>query len=201
MAEPDLQLVTPLSPSAPAWVEAVMGDFDEFLRDHASCEKKASGMALAVASHYPDQPALLEAMAELAAEELGHYREVIKVMVKRGVVPGPDTKDPYINALNQLVRKGPANFLLDRLIVASVVERRGAERFGLIAERLANSGTEPELARFYSAIAQSESRHWTLFLKLALNHCNSEEVWPRFNDISDREAEIVGSLPLRPALH
>ena len=178
-----------------------MGDFDEFLRDHASCEKKASGMALAVASHYPDKPLLLEAMAELAAEELGHYREVVRVMVKRGVIPGPDTKDPYVNALNQLVRKGPENFLLDRLCVASVVERRGAERFGLIAERLAAAGEEPELSRFYTAIAQSEARHWTLFLNLALQHCDAAEVWQRFNDISSHEAALLETLPLRPALH
>ncbi len=68
MAESDLSLAEPLLPSPPAWSEAVLADFDSFLSDHASCEKKASGMALSVASHYPDRPRLLNAMAELAAE-------------------------------------------------------------------------------------------------------------------------------------
>ena len=36
-----------LVPSPDAWLDAVLADFDSFLKDHASCEKKASGMALA----------------------------------------------------------------------------------------------------------------------------------------------------------
>ena len=58
-----------LEPTPPGWLEAVLADFDGFLKDHASCEKKASGMALNIASHYPDQPTLVAAMADLAVEE------------------------------------------------------------------------------------------------------------------------------------
>ena len=69
-----------LEPTPSGWLDAVCDDFDAFLKDHASCEKKASGMALNIASHYPDQPALVSAMADLAVEELGHYREVIRLL-------------------------------------------------------------------------------------------------------------------------
>ena len=175
----------------------MLADFDTFLADHASAEKKASGMALNVASHYPDQPELLRAMADLAVEELSHYREVIRIMLARGVTPTPDVKDPYVNALNKLVRRGPENFLLDRLLVGAVVERRGAERFALVAEHI----DDPTLQKFYASIAASEARHWTLFVELALAHCDADEVWPRLHELSAAEASLVAELPIRSALH
>lgn len=201
MAEPHLPLTPPAAPALPAspkaWVDTVMADFNEFLRDHASCEKKASGMALNMAAHYPDQVNLLNAMVELAVEELNHYREVIRIMLQRNVIPGADSKDVYVNQLNKNVRKGPANFLLDRLLVGAVIERRGAERFALVAKYI----DDPGLRTFYAAIAASEARHWVLFYDLALSHCESTAVAPRFAELSAIEADIMLNLPLRPALH
>ena len=111
-----------LAATDPRWLEAVLADFPAFLRDHASCEKKASGMALAMAAHYPDRPVLLAAMADLAAEELGHYREVVRLLVERDLQPGADVRDPYVNALNAEVRRGSMEYLLDRLLVGAVVD-------------------------------------------------------------------------------
>lgn len=185
-----------------------MAQFDEFLKDHASCEKKASGMAMAVASHYPDQPELLHAMVDLAVEELNHYREVIRLLLANNITPAPDRKDPYINELNQHIRRGPENFLLDRLLMGAIVERRGAERFALVAERLtqassaAGLGNDTDaLARFYRSIAASEHRHWELFYKLACTHCEAHAVAPRFDALTRIEADIMLRQPLRPALH
>lgn len=197
MVEPDFSLIDPLKPSPRAWLDSVLADFDGFLADHASCEKKASGMAMSMASHYPDKPELLSAMADLAVEELSHYREVIRLMLQRGVYPTPDTKDPYINALNRLVRKGADVFLMDRLLLGAIVERRGAERFACIAEAV----TEPMLQKFYQAIAASEARHWTLFYTLAWRHCDQREVNERFRALTTIEAEIMLGLPYRAALH
>lgn len=197
MAEPDISLAVQLAATPDAWINAVTADFNEFLRDHASCEKKASGMALSMASHYPDQPDLLNAMVELAVEELSHYREVIRIMLARQLTPGPDVKDPYINQLNRHVRRGPGNFLLDRLLIGAVVERRGAERFALIATHL----DDPDLKRFYADIAASEARHWGLFFDLALQHCEGAPVQQRFAQLTAIEGEIMLGLPLRPALH
>ena len=195
MVESALQLT--LAPSPTAWVDCVLSEFDHFLSDHASCEKKASGMALSVASHYPDKPELLKAMTELAVEELTHYREVIRILLNKGLTPLPDEKDPYIAALNGLVRRGPENYLLDRLLIGAVVERRGAERFGLIANAL----QDPDLKKFYQSITQSEERHWTLFVALASNHCLDQPVIPRLEELFSQEAKIMQSTPIRPALH
>lgn len=190
-------MAAPISPSPKAWIDTVLENFDDFLRDHASCEKKASGMAMNVASHYPDQPELLSAMVDLAVEELNHYREVVRLLLARGIHPGADRKDPYILEINQLVRRGPENFLLDRLVAGAVIERRGAERFALVAANV----TEPSLQKFYSAIAASEERHWLLFLDLARRHCDAGEVDIRFAQMSTAEANIMQQLPLRAALH
>jgi tRNA-(ms[2]io[6]A)-hydroxylase len=197
MAEPDLPVTPALKPTPERWLAAVLDQFDEFLKDHASCEKKASGMAMNVAAHYPDQPRLLEAMVDLAVEELNHYREVVRLLLARDIAPGPDRKDPYIHALNHLIRRGSETFLLDRLLVGAVVERRGAERFGLIAAAL----DEPKLKDFYSAITASEQRHWTLFLDLAKDFYPEQSVWTRFYELSEAEAEIMLAQPALPALH
>ena len=179
------------------WLEVVLADFPAFLRDHASCEKKASGMALAMAAHYPDRPVLLAAMADLAAEELGHYREVVRLLIARRLQPGPDVRDAYVNALNAQVRRGSTEYLLDRLLVGAVVERRGAERFALVAQAV----TDPGLSRFYRGIAASEARHWRTFVDLAAGECPAEDVGARLDELLVREAEIVTALPPRAALH
>ena len=189
-----------LEPTDPAWLDTVLADFDSFLKDHASCEKKASGMALNIASHYPDKPQLVNAMADVAVEELSHYREVVRLLTERGLNPGPDNKDMYARGMNALIRRGPEVFLLDRLLVAAIVECRGFERFGLIAQALP-AGKEK---RFYQSIAASEDRHWQLFVALATSHCANHlkpNILSRLAELVAAEGGIIESLPLRPALH
>lgn len=179
------------------WLEAVLADFPSFLQDHAACERKASGMALSLAAHYPDRPAVVESMANLAVEELGHYRDVVALMIHRGIRPAPDTKDPYVNTLNAVVRGGRDDYLLDRLLVAAVIECRGHERFSMIAGALGDAA----LRRFYERIAASEDRHWQLFLDLAWCERPEADIDGRWSEITAREAEIIRSLAPRAALH
>jgi tRNA-(ms[2]io[6]A)-hydroxylase len=196
-----------IEPTQSAWLAAVLDDFAAFLQDHASCEKKASGMALNIASHYPDRPELLNAMADLAVEELSHYREVVRLLTERGLTPAPDTRDPYVRQMNALIRQGPEQFLLDRLLIAAIVERRGFERFSMIAQALPEGGER----RFYQAISASEDRHWQLFVSLARAHCPVDAarvdadadtaISARLSELVKAEAAIIKSLPVRAALH
>lgn len=180
-----------------AWVEAVLADFDSFLIDHAAAEKKASGMAMSMLSHYPDKVDIVNAMVALAIEELAHFREVIKLMHQRGLTLGADSKDAYVNALRRFMRKGTDVYLLDRLLIGSIVEARGCERFGLVADALPNG----ELKRFYVAITESEARHEDLFLNLAHNHFDQRTIEQRMDELLDAEAAIVAGLPIVAALH
>lgn len=179
------------------WVETVMGDFDAFLLDHASCEKKASGMAMTFVSHYPDRTELVTAMTELAIEELNHFKEVVRLILSRGLILGADQKDPYVTAFFQHTRKGRDLYFMDRMIIASIVEARGHERFGLVADAL-----EPgPLKQFYKAITASEGRHLDLFLNLASLYFPKHQILERTDQLLMIEAEIVAGLPHRAALH
>ncbi len=191
-------MTSPLLFATPnTWTETVLGDFDRFLQDHAAAEKKASGMAISMLSHYPDRTALVSAMADLAIEELTHYREVVKWIHRRGLLTTADEKDPYVLEFRKTIRQGKEVYLLDRLLTAGVIEARGAERFGLVAQAL-DSGP---LKKFYEAIARSEERHYELFLELADLYFNDTVVQERWSDLLEIEAVIVRALPLRPALH
>ena len=87
--------------------------------------------------------------------------------------------------------------LLDRLLVAGVVEARGCERFGLVANGL----PQGPLREFYTDITRSEARHHGLFHRLARCYFDAETVATRLAALVTKEAEIITSLPHRPALH
>ena len=197
MAKVNLRGLVDLDKTKPRWVEVVLADFDTFLSDHASAEKKASGMALSMASHYPDRPDILIAMTDLAIEELAHYKQVINLILKRGLIPQSDCKDTYVAELNRKARKGRAEFLLDRLLIAALIERRGAERFELVALHLKDA----QLADFYRNLAKSEARHWVLFVNLASSNYPESEIVSRFNELSEIENDILAALPISARLH
>jgi tRNA-(ms[2]io[6]A)-hydroxylase len=189
---------SPLRYSTPAaWTEAVMADFDSFLLDHAAAEKKASGMAISMLSHYPDRTELVAAMADLAVEELTHYREVVKWIHRRGLLTTADRKDPYVIALRESIRRGREVYLLDRLLTASIIEARGAERFALVAAALPAGA----LKKFYQSIARSEERHYELFLHLAHRYIDPVTIAARWRELQVIEGEIIAALPIQAALH
>lgn len=188
----ELQFATPHE-----WAETVLKDFDHFLIDHAAAEKKASGMAMSMALHYKDKADLVTAMIDLAIEELAHFREVIKIMQNRNLLMLPDERDPYVNGLRQHVRKTRDESCIDRLVVGSIIEARGAERFGLIAEALPPG----KLKTFYQTITRSEDKHQDLFINLGYQYFQQSLIDQRLKELLDIEAALVEQLPHRPALH
>jgi tRNA-(ms[2]io[6]A)-hydroxylase len=183
--------------SSSAWLGAVLNDFDTFLLDHAAAERKASAVALSLISHYPDRRELVASMMDLAREELEHFHQVYLHIDARGLTLGPDGKDAYVGAMRAGLRAGRDEYLLDRLVVAGIVEERGAERFGLVAE----APISPSLQDFYREIAASEARHSALFVELAETYFPSASVAMRLDALLDAEAKIIQDLPIRPALH
>jgi tRNA-(ms[2]io[6]A)-hydroxylase len=183
--------------SSPAWLSAVLADFDAFLLDHAAAERKASAVALSLITHYPDRRELVAAMMDLAREELEHFYQVYRRVEERGLILGPDGKDPYVGAMRAEIRGGRDEYFLDRLLVSGIVEARGCERFGMIAQAL----TDPSLRSFYCEIAASEARHDTLFVELARTYFSRVSVVARLDALVDAEAKIIEGLAIRPALH
>lgn len=185
------------SPSSPDWVEAVCRDFDAFLLDHAANERKASSMAMSLVAHYPDRVDLLEAMIGLALEELNHFRQVVRLIHRRGLTLAADEKDPYVNRLLGHIRRGTDEYFLDRLLSASVIEARGAERFGLLAAAL----DDEDLRTFYGSLARSEANHHKLFSDLAMRYFPADIVKARLREWIDIEDTTMRSLDIRARLH
>ena len=181
----------------PEWAEVAKADFDAFLQDHAACERKAASLAMSMVQHYPDKPDLVRGMIDLAMEEMAHFREVIKIMLDKGLQQANDEKDPYIKMMLKTVRRNSEMYLLDRLLVFSIVERRGHERFYMMGEAL----EDPKMKDFYVRLAKAEHRHYTLFMKLAHQYYDAQVVTDRLNVLLDEEAAIVNQLPYRAAVH
>ena len=181
----------------PAWTDVVLRDFDAFLVDHAACERKASATALKLVSHYSDRTVLVRELIPFAQEELEHYAQVMEIILDRGLSTRPDERDPYVRALMQLIKRGPEQYFLDRLLILGVIEARGCERFGMVAEAL-----DPgPMKDFYTDITRSEARHHGLFVRLAREYFPAEVVQERLDELLEAEAKIVDGLPLRAAVH
>lgn len=176
-----------------------MANFDAFLQDHADCERKASSMAMSFIAKYPDRHEIIPELIETAREELEHFEEVYALMRKRGVqLPSSMGEDAYIKRMLDFCRHGRDERFIDRLLLASLFETRGAERFKLIWERLPEGSEEK---KFFHRLWASEAKHAHSFVKMALQYYPEEKVYPRLHEFAEEEARIILSLPLRAALH
>lgn len=185
--------------TSPEWTRCVMDNFDRFLIDHANCERKASGMALSFVAKYPNRIEIIPELIETALEELEHFRDVYKLIEKRGgQLDHVIEEDPYINQLLKFCRTGIEQRFLDRLLLASLFETRGAERFKLVWEQLEEGSEEKKL---FHTLWASEAKHAHIFVKMALNYFPEKEVYERLEAFANEEARIIMSLPLRAALH
>src|SRR3954468_11812863 len=190
----DLEAKTP-----PEWVDAVMADFPSFLQDHADCERKASAMAMSLVAKYPDRPEIIPELIETGIEELQHFQQVYAHMAKRGIPLAKEiTEDPYIKALLNLCYSDPQRRFLDRLLLASIIECRGAERFRLVCDAI---NDDPDLKEFYHLLWASEAKHGNIFVKMALNYFPEEQVYKRLAELNSGEAQIIRALKIRAALH
>lgn len=187
-----------IAPTKKEWIEAVMADFPAFLQDHADCERKASAMAMSMVAKYPDRLEIIPELIETGVEELEHFQMVYKEMEKRGIqLAHKIPEDKYIKQLIKLCHSGREERFLDKLLVASVVETRGAERFKMVAE----AQVEPDMQKFYKMLWISEAKHGHIYVKMALNYFPEEQVYSRLEWWIQKEAEILDGLEIRAALH
>lgn len=188
-----------LRPTSAEWAVLAADGIDETLVDHAHCEKKAAVSAIALINDYPGDAPLVSALGRLAAEELGHFREVFGRLEQRGVPLGRDTGDPYARALLALVRRPNDERKLDRLLVCALIEARSCERFRLLGAELARRG-ENELAAWFARLEASEAGHAALFMRLAEERFGHLAT-ARAAELAQAEADIVDGLPREPRIH
>ena len=180
------------------WLETVMNDFNAFLQDHADCERKASAMAMSFVAKYPDRTAIIPKLIATALEEMKHFQQVYRIMQKREIrLTHEMQEDPYIKQLLQLSRTGREERFLDRLLIAAIVECRGAERFRMVHETL----DDKPLKEFYRRLYESEMNHGDAFLEMARNYFEEPVIQKRLAQLIFEEGKILNSLKFRPALH
>lgn len=179
-----------------------MGDPIALLNDHAFLEKKAANNAMDMMTRWPDEwvPGWVETMTGVARDEAAHLAQVTRLLMRRGGRLSRVHKNPYANALRELVRRGEAGEVVDRLLVSSLIEVRSCERFTVLAQAAAELGDE-ELASFYKALHSSELGHYKVFLRLAQKVGGKQKVDLRWRRLLEKEAEILARQEPGPRIH
>lgn len=183
--------------TGPDWLERAVSDLGELLLDHAHCEQKAAGNAVALSFRYPTHPFLMRPLAELAEEELGHFREVLGRLDARGLEFRPQRASEYAGRLRRSVRPGEPERLLDTLLVSALIEARSCERFQILAEGC----PDRDLAAFYGGLLASEARHHRVFLELARRIATVDAVRERLDELSEIEARVLFEAPASVRIH
>ncbi len=161
--------------SSQEWIDVVLNDFDEFLKDHADSERKVSANSMGII-----------------------FRLIYDVMLERGIqLRHSMPKDEYAMAMIKKAHSGRVERFLDRLLIASVSEIRGKERFRAVEKAL----SDEKLKAIYKKIAADESKHGHIFTDMAMTYFDEETVKKRLDYWVDTEDEIFRNLPIRPSLH
>ena len=162
------------------WAQQAVEDMDAFLQDHADAERKVANMCLSLIAKYPNRVEIIDELIQISVEELLHFKQVYELIRYRGQeLNGVFQKDPYIKGLMSIVRSDSEQLFMDRLIIASVAELRGSERFKLIGEVC----EDQKLAKFYTNLHLQELEHIDSFIKMAKIYFDHEQVDLRTKEI------------------
>ncbi len=180
------------------WAEQAVLGIDDFLQDHADAERKVSNMCMSFIAKYPNRHEIIDELIQIAVEELLHFKQVYQLIQKRDNQLSPIFhKDPYMKLLMPILRSDRDLLFMDRLIVASIAELRGSERFKLIGQVV----KDQDIAKFYTNLHIQELEHIDSFINMAKLYFPESEVNNRVEQILEKEAEVTESLPWRCAIH
>ncbi len=200
-------------PTSGRWIDVALANLDAVLVDHAHCEMKAASNALSLAVRASETPGVVAELVAVAEEELSHFRRVLSELEARGVPLGPPPPDVYAADLRRIVRANrdmarplrssqQIDALVDRLLVAALIEARSCERFRLLSEALRDRGPA-DLHALYADLLASEARHYRTFVELArkVAHPDDDRIDARLVEIARLEGEIASRLDGAPAMH
>jgi len=172
-----------------SWAEIAKDDLQQILTDHAFAEQKAASNAVSIIINYSEETALVTEMSKIAIEEMEHFKMVHDLMVARGMILGREQANNYAKSLQSFFTKTKdrTEALVQRLLVAALIEARSCERFKVFSENL----EDQELSNFYQDLMISEANHYTTFLGFARQYQNREIVDKKWNDLLVFEAEMM----------
>ncbi|MDC0303653.1 tRNA-(ms[2]io[6]A)-hydroxylase [Flavobacteriales bacterium] len=186
-------------PTDPRWANIAEKNIEEILTDHAWCEQKAASSAISMTVHYPEKSELVNAMLELAKEELEHYQMVHKRILDNGLVLGKPRRDEYVRQLMTFFPKDGSreDKLVHELLISAMIEARSCERFRVLSENI----EDKDLAHFYHELMISEANHYTLFLKFARKFGGREKTDAKWEALLEFEAGIMKNLGNEEKIH
>ena len=170
------------------WLPKVLANLNELLVDHCHLERKAAASALNLIK-YPELSGYVKELNNIAQEELEHFRLILNLLESRKVPFGPTPASPWIGGMMRLIRKGRREQVIDHLIAASLIEGRSCGKFQILAAALEEN--EPELARVYADLVESEGAHYSYYWMMACE-INGEEARRRVDDFLNLDAELIG---------
>ena len=172
-----------------SWVEIAKAGLQQVLTDHAFAEQKAASNAVSIIINYSEETELVRAMSDIAIEEMEHFKMVHEFMVERGMVLGREQKNDYAKHLHSyfVKTKDRTDALIQRLLIAALIEARSCERFKVFSENIEDKA----LSDFYKELMVSEANHYTVFLGFAREYQDRKIVDEKWEGLLAYEAEFM----------
>jgi len=182
-----------------SWAEIAKDDLQQILTDHAFAEQKAASNAVSIIINYSEETEMVKAMSDIAIEEMEHFKMVHLLMIKRGMILGREQKNDYAKHLHGFFVKtrDRTDALIQRLLIAALIEARSCERFKVFSENL----EDKELSDFYKELMVSEANHYTTFLGFARHYQDRKIVDKKWEGLLDYEAEFMKKRGTTPKVH
>lgn len=182
-----------------SWAEIAQVNLQQILTDHAFLEQKAASNAVSIIINYSEETELVQAMSDIAIEEMQHFKMVHGMMVKRGMILGREQKNDYAIRLQKFFTKTKdrTNALVQRLLVAALIEARSCERFKVFSENM----EDEQLSKFYKNLMISEANHYTLFLGFARKYQDRKIVDEKWEALLRFEAEMMKNRGVLAKIH
>jgi tRNA 2-(methylsulfanyl)-N6-isopentenyladenosine37 hydroxylase len=165
--------------------------------DHAHLERKAATTALNL-EKYRDLYERVEELNAIAIEELQHFQLVLELLKKRDIPFTQPFPSRWISGLMRSVRNGQRAQVIDHLMCCALIEGRSCEKFQVLANEL--KSIDPELAKFYASLVESEGNHYATYLLMA-RAIDDAETDRRLDFYLDLDAQLIREPNPYPMLH
>jgi tRNA-(ms[2]io[6]A)-hydroxylase len=189
-----MSIVLNLTPSVhPAWIELVLANVDEFIPDHADCERKASAMAMQLVGKYPDKSKIANQLIAVAIEKLQRFQKVYGLMQQRGLeLPQDLSHDLYTKQLGWLIKNGKDERFLDKMLIAAFIEAREQQRLQIFYDHLTDTG----LKSFYKQFIAANNP----YLEMLAEYYPDAVIQHRADALAEEETKIFAALDVKACL-
>lgn len=169
-----------------AWLKKASCSLGALLSDHAECEKKAASTAMSLMRYFTGENRILLDLARLAREEMRHFDRVLHWLesLNKPYIPGPRPR--YARSLHQHIRQGQVEGIVDKLIIAAIIEARSCERFSKLVPYLPK-----DLGSFYQKLYHAEKRHAEIYLTFAEHFQPEAAISARLQTLLGFEKELL----------